>query len=168
MKLEVYNPYSGFESDKAEFEHDIIITNSCVSNSVSVGTSPNDIAYTINSASTYQDTVVTGSEGSRCGINYEGQIWEEGEWKTFSSGTYAWGAYSTVTNGLRFTVSTSDTSLDDDSITESVYYLRVVTDEDYPTSFTSFPHYEYFSVTFNNPCDGDNLVLNSETGTVEL
>ena len=44
MKLEVYNPYSGFESDKAEFEHDIIITNSCVSNSVSEGNIPNDIA----------------------------------------------------------------------------------------------------------------------------
>lgn len=128
---------------------------------------PADLDYLIDDdGSTVAQTAYATTVGSQgeayCPLTRTMQIFEDGDWVTFSSSTYPWGYYgdqSASYSRMYFTVYTeAGSTLDGADRDNSVFYLRVKTEDPYSTQSTATV-YQEFKVTFNYECQSDYFSL---------
>jgi len=133
------------------------IEDECYSNTLSVSSAPSNVAYLIDddgstSANTQYATVVGGWSESRCPLTRTVQIWDDtsGDFITFNTGTHTWASVtdqSSSNSRIVFTVDTeAGTTLDSQYIDETLYYMRIVTQDAYAVESANNPTYQTFDV----------------------
>lgn len=138
------------------------IFDECYNNVLSVSQSPTNVNFLIDddgstSSQTLYATVSGSRSESRCPLTRTVQIWDDtaGDYITLNTGVYSWASVSDQSGSNSRVVITIDsesgTTLDNQYIDQSLYHLRVKTEDPYSAD-ASNPVYQTFDVSFNYEC----------------